>query len=101
MRIYDLVKQILEENPDTRNSDKKLIWKVWEVLDLTGLDVIIYDNFMKAPSSESITRARRKIQELHPSLQATESVRRQRQQIEDQRGTYIFREEIKEQVELF
>ena len=101
MRIYDLVKKILEESPACRDSDKKLQWAVWWKKGLIQVDTsgkmalsrVMYMDFENAPSSESITRARRKCQELHPELQATSSiVRTRRQQKQETKGTFIFSE---------
>lgn len=80
MKLYDLVKEILIEEPFTRNSDKGLIW---EVLNSKGLLVdgcLTWERFKRCPSFESITRARRKVQEIHPELQANEAVREVRRQ---------------------
>lgn len=95
MKLYDKVKEILESNPETRDSDNKLIWEVWRYLDLTNGDMIDKWDFMKAPASESITRARRKIQELHPHLRATKVVQEARKEKQEEKGTFIFREQLK------
>ena len=77
MKVYDLVKKILEESESTRNNDRLLIWEVmrktWKT-NVTG-DTISKEDFMEAPSFESITRARRKVQEIHPHLQANKKVK--------------------------
>lgn len=64
--IYD----ILLTQPETRNSDKKLIWEVWseshlieELSFYEGKTVCIsYAGFMKAPAFESIRRCRQALQ---------------------------------------
>ena len=106
MRIYDLVKQILTNEPNTRSSDKLLIWLVWEKQNLTGLDLITYSNFCEAASSKTITRARRMIQaeerervkngeiDVEWSLLPSKEVQEWRYEIERQKGTHVFREEI-------
>ena len=95
MKIYDLVKDILEKHEITRNSDKSLMFTAWNRLGYIENRSINYDNFSKAPTPESITRARRKVQELHPHLQATsQKVRAKRQQKEQTKGTFIFRETL-------
>ena len=97
MKIYDLVKQLLTDYPELRDSDKKLIWEVWDQLELVdefGFQHITYDNFMKAPSTESIRRARQLIQARHPELQATKRVRSYRHQKEESKGTFAYREEV-------
>lgn len=94
MKLYDLVKSLLVEHEELRNSDKRLLWAVWWKKGLVNRDSITRASFYLAPSAESVTRARRKIQELHPELQATEEkVRRARQQKEETKGTFVFREE--------
>lgn len=75
MRTYDLVKSILSINPESRNSDKKLIWVVFEKLGyLTSSGTIDFEDMIKAPSMETITRCRRKIQERYSELRATNEV---------------------------
>lgn len=102
-RIYDLVKQLLEDNEELRNSDKRLIWRVWQELHLihhyqpqnmTVLPVIDYYSYLDAPSTESVRRARQLIQARYPELQATKRVRSYRHQKEESKGTFAYREEI-------
>jgi predicted RNA-binding protein with EMAP domain len=93
MKIYDRVKKILELHPSTRNSDKRLIWQVYKDMYPFGQDLTIsYHDFMELPAFESITRARRKIQEIHPELQATKEVFEQRALKADSKGQFIFTE---------
>jgi len=100
MKIYDLVKQLLTNNPELRNSDKKLIWNVWKYLGLIDFDGwITEESFMKAPSCESIRRCRQKIQEHHPELQASEEVKKLRKKKQDSKSTFVYREEVKTKFE--
>lgn len=103
MKIYDLIKNLLEENEELRNSDKRLIWKVWEELDLASSysgysevkDAYISRSaFMEAPSTETIRRCRQKIQELHSELQSSKWIKKQRDAIAEQKGTHIYREPV-------
>lgn len=94
MKLYDLTKQLLEEYEPLRNDDKKLLWATWSKLGLTDNGTISKDKFYNAPSSESVTRARRKVQENYPNLQANEIVKGYRKEIERQKGTHIYREKI-------
>lgn len=76
-QIGPRVKRVLEDNPVTRDNDNKLtviIWS-WELrekghdpnlLSAQGFLKMYYEG--KLTNSESITRARRKLQELHPEL---------------------------------
>ncbi len=98
-KIYDAVKKSLENIPSTRNSDKLLYWKILEKAGLIYgyLDggTINFKKFLKAPSYESVSRARRKIQEIHPLLRATlPSVRKARKQKQATKGTFMYRENI-------
>ena len=99
MKIYDRVKKILEKYPDCRNDDKKLMWAVWWEKGLVQYDSktpiaisrIMYMDFLNAPMPESITRARRKVQELHPELCPTRDfVKRARKQKEATKGNFVF-----------
>lgn len=101
MKLYDRVKKILEKYPNTRNSDKELMWAVWWEKQLIQTEAgkpvavsrIMYMDFLNAPMPESITRARRKVQELHPELAPTrDAVKRARKVKEETKGTFVFRE---------
>ena len=99
MKLYDIVKRTLESNPRYRNSDTELTWRIWANLgyakQVEGDWIITYFNYKKAPSGASIRRARRKIQELHPELGATDAkVKQERGKKADQKGTHIFRETL-------
>lgn len=66
MTIRDNVAKILKDYPETRNSDKLLILKYWELVDKLPMDNI--DKFReafvkKSTNTESIRRARQLIQE--------------------------------------
>jgi len=64
--LKDTIYDILLNQPETRDSDKKLIWEVWNELRLIDdgeyEGVIHIDDFMKAPSPESIRRCRQALQ---------------------------------------
>lgn len=101
-KIYDLVKKVLQEDEQARNSDKECIWQVYKrigaVKDVEWFgqrEAIIKENFLsgKLPSFETIRRTRQKCQELYPELQATsQTVRVKRKQKQDTKGTFIYRE---------
>lgn len=104
VKIYDIVKKILENIPEARNSDKLL---VTEVLRYGGYiknveyfgdkEAVLLSDIIRGsiPSFETITRGRRKVQELYPALQSTSpTVRLRRQQKRETKGTFVFREEM-------
>ena len=99
--LYDIVKRILETDPLTRDSDKRLIWRVWHE---TGHIRFIprvgyhmgYQDFLDANPPESIRRNRQMIQAEHEHLRPTEQVEEWRKNIMTQKGTHVFREELKE-----
>ncbi len=99
-KIFDLVKELLTEHPSLRDSDKKLLWAVWWKKRLVqaqkplAISRILYMDYMNAPSSESITRARRKVQEMYPELAATKPIEKRRRVKEQTKGTFIFNEEV-------
>ena len=81
--IEPLVKRILEENIEARNDDFILIAEVYSLLNdrvkyYSFNDIMIHHRNFDLPSIESITRARRKIQNLYEDLRATEGTRRLR-----------------------
>lgn len=98
MKTYDKTKFLLQTIPQSRDSDKVLIWEFWRhegwIFNNYSDFAIEEKSFMKATSTESICRARRMIQSKFPELQPTsEKVRRQRGIKEATKGTFIFRED--------
>lgn len=98
MTLFNTVKKLLEDYPKLRNSDKSLLWAVWwkkgliQTQSPNSLSRILYMNFLQAPSSESVTRARRKVQELFPNLDSTGMVKVKRHQKELTKGGFVFTE---------
>ena len=83
----ELVQEILERQPDTRNSDNKLYYQVLKVLgrrkgiDIDTMSLPNYLLHMKdygLPSIETVGRCRRKVVELHPELTGTDEVQKKR-----------------------
>lgn len=97
MKLYDLVKKILLRDPQARNSDKYLIWEVYKSKHgdtVRGAFLLNRDRFMDMPPAESITRARRKVQENHPELRARKQVEEARKEKEATKGMFAYHEEI-------
>lgn len=94
-KLYDQIHKLLIINYELRNSDKLLMWTVWRDLGYAG-DSMLKATFLDShvPTPESITRCRRKIQELHPELAPTKEIRDMRKNKQRQKGTFIFREPI-------
>lgn len=83
MKLQDLIKKLLERYPDLRDSDKKLLWAVWHSRGyINDFNMIDRDSFYKAPTPESITRARRKIQENFQHLRASKVIEKERRALE-------------------
>lgn len=95
MKLYDKIKILLENNPELRNSDKRLMWTIWMNEHKASLGYMDYDDFMTATLPEDIRRARQMVVKDWPNLQATdERVRKRRRLKEIQKGTYVYRSEI-------
>lgn len=96
MKLYDLIKQTLEIYPISRDDDKELMWSVWEQSGWVRNGVITKSQFVskKFPMCESVTRARRKVQELYPHLQASLKVQKLRTEKELDKGMFVFHEKI-------
>ena len=68
-----IVKKVLNEHPETRDSDSKLICWVYsitnpEVLELSFSKVMWNSKFYNLPSFETIRRTRQKLQHDYPEL---------------------------------
>lgn len=88
---HNLVKRILEQIPETRNSDVILYYRVAEHIGLTkGIDILskpfgmVLCDLKKLglPTIESVGRARRKVQEQNPHLQGEKKVKDAREVLE-------------------
>lgn len=91
---HNIVKQILTENPATRDDDMLLYGAFMARFMIIGTDESFYHVCQTAksrglPSYEGITRARRKIQEQEPSLRGT--MRRRRMEEEEVYHDYYSR----------
>lgn len=93
-KLYDVVKDLLTANKELRDNDKKLMWAVWRIEGVILNDTITLVGFLKATSPESIRRTRQKIQEKFPTLDASPQVKVERQKIEEEKGTFVYREKV-------
>lgn len=84
----DLVESILEEYPETRDSDTKLIQKIFE--EQTGIVIPIEEANM--PALRTLTRARQTIQNEHEKYVPDDEVKEKREEREEE-----FRQETQKQ----
>nr|DAQ25193.1 MAG TPA: hypothetical protein [Bacteriophage sp.] len=98
--IHDLVKDILEEHPQARDSDNILYYYVCKYIGTKhgfDIDKMSLPNFLlnmknyRLPSIESVGRARRKVVEQHSELKGTDVIQKYRNKNE-----VIYREYSKE-----
>lgn len=90
MKVYDRVKLILEEHPESRNSDNVCEWIYLEQIGIVENGIITKSSFLEAPPLESIRRARQLVQEKHPELQANKTVQSFRKQKEEKFPRWVF-----------
>lgn len=78
MTVKDKIRLVLEQKPEMRSSDTKLLLYYWrrQGLELTPEQEKVFID--KCTAAESITRARRVVQEENPNLQATDEIREAR-----------------------
>lgn len=86
-RINNIVTRILFIDPETRDDDNKLYLAVIEDIIPNGTKKSIEDIFLnmkryKIPPFESVSRARRKVQELRKDLRGTQETQDARKQEE-------------------
>ena len=89
---YDVVKQLLEGNAGARDDDMYLYALVVAKFKLvraedTFYTVMVHSKAMGLPSYESVSRARRKVQENEPSLRGSRYKDRKKEE-EEYRGFY-------------
>lgn len=99
MKLYDRIKFLLGASAEYRNSDRKLIWRIWKdefLVDspYSQAEAITFEAFMKATSPETCRRTRQKVQSDHPELQSDKQVLEAKKRIQNQKGTFVYREEF-------
>lgn len=87
LSITENVRDILNRFPQTRRSDKSLVWRYWKeydgIVNGNGLDsTISFNDFVGATGHESITRAARKVREEDETLKSNPSVEQCKRDIE-------------------
>ena len=84
--LSTLVEETLRKHPETRDDNNLLIWAIHRAQGVTITDtyasVLLKIRAKQLSSYESITRARRKVVELNPELDANEVVKAYRAQQE-------------------
>lgn len=85
--IENVVLEILENSKAAREDDYVLMWLVCqkvkpELCEKPFADVMYHHKAMGLPNWESVTRARRKIQEKRPDLLSPEKARKRREEEE-------------------
>lgn len=99
-----LVKKILEEFPKTRDDDY-LLWltaikQVIRERGLPDISKITFEEFIGAakysqlPHFETVSRARRKLQESYPSLRATKETQEARAELEEDYKEFARQDEL-------
>lgn len=100
MTLKKLIYQTLLNNPETRDSDKKLIWEVWKQKGLIStqyndygvrVETITGNHYWQAPSSESVRRCRQALQRSDRLLgkwliQPTKEVEKHRDELASLKG---------------
>jgi hypothetical protein len=95
MTIYDVVKDLLTKYPQLRDNDKRLIWAVWYKQGLIHENRIVRETFYaEAEHPESITRARRQVQNDFPELRASQAVQDMRKEKQESKGTFVYRKQV-------
>lgn len=83
-KTSDLVKEILQKEPATRNSDMLLYYHVCKEIDRTVLKLPFWNVLLDLkghglPSIKTVERARRKLQRAYPELAGTDEVEAERE----------------------
>lgn len=94
MKTYDLIKKILEENPQMRSDDELLKWTIWEMEGSVKNGCMYYSDFKNATNTETIRRARQLVQANHPELEPNEVVKNLRRKKQSEKGTFPYRARI-------
>lgn len=90
--LQEKVEKVLRECAQARDNNNILIYALFKQYGVSGTDnfasVMLKMINKELPSFESITRARRKVVELYPELDASASVKALRKQAEEEYKEY-------------
>ena len=80
--VMNRVKKLLEDYPHLRDSDNKLVANIWnqEIKYTDAFGFLTMYASGEITTADSITRARRKLQELHPELRGRKYSNRHREE---------------------
>ena len=77
----EIVRDILTKYSDTRDCDKTLYWKFYEMViygDLISSSVLLKENFFNMPTESTLSRYRRLLQRYNPNLRGSLYVTRKK-----------------------
>ena len=97
-KVEPAVKEILENIPETRSDDFRLLYEVYkkflpELDTLSFKDVMLYHKELGLPYFESVRRSRPKLQREYPNLLPPEEVQAAREELEEDYRAYALRGE--------
>lgn len=94
MKTYDLIYKLLSDNPKLRDSDRLLMWKIWEMTGSVKNGVMTQEGFMNAEHFETIRRTRQKVQEDHEELKSSPRIQAYKDEKQASKGTFVYREKV-------
>lgn len=94
MKTFDLIKKLLTNNPELRNDDKLLQWRMLELQGKVVDGFLTYQGFKSAKSTETIRRSRQMVQAKHPELSASGNTKEMRDAVQKTKGTWVFRDNV-------
>lgn len=93
-KMYEVIRAMLVDDARLRDNDKALIWKVWEHELGANRTFITKGEFEELSTPETITRARRQVQEDRKELGASRPVAVARSIKERQKGNFVYQEPV-------
>jgi hypothetical protein len=89
MSLKTLIYKLLVKYPELRDSDRLLVWKVWEIQGIATDYMSKYDFITKAEHFENVRRTRQKIQEEFPEVRSSNRVQEVKDEIAEMRGDHV------------
>lgn len=95
--LYNYIRGLLKEYPELRDSDKKLMAKLWHMQGIVNYHAMNIDDFINyAANPSSIFRARQLVQADNPNLGSSKEVQEAKDIKEESKGTFAYREELEQ-----
>ncbi len=89
MSLKTLIYKLLVKYPELGDSDRLLVWKVWEMQGIASDYMSKHDFISKAEHFKNVRRTRQQIQEEYPGVRSSDRVQDAKDELADMKGNHV------------